>query len=81
MPLNSLKQFGKEFCNHPYVNAGNSRTTHPIKDMNDSGHEFPLLGGISIMQMKKSQKNNPIRVISQTDQGEFYLHSYSLLVD
>uniref|UniRef100_A0A8H7Y6Z2 Uncharacterized protein n=1 Tax=Psilocybe cubensis TaxID=181762 RepID=A0A8H7Y6Z2_PSICU len=61
------------FNNYVHKDPGSSGTTRPIGIMSGNGHEFPLSGGTSGVQVRKSYKSNPVRIISQTDAGESYV--------
>jgi len=60
-------RFGKGFGNSDHIDAGTSGTTKPIPGMVGPGHEHPLSGATNFSQMKKDHKNEPARIISQSN--------------
>jgi len=60
-------RFGKAFRNRDHDAPGNSGTTKPIPGMVGPGHEHPLSGATNHRQMKNDQRNQPARIISQSN--------------
>lgn len=63
----SGSRFGKPFGNSNHIDPGHSGTTKPIPGMVGPGHEHPLSGATNPSQMKKDHKNEPARIISQSN--------------
>jgi len=70
----SGNRFGKPFGNSDHIDAGTSGTIKPIPGMVGPGHEHPLSGATNPSQMKKDHKNEPARIISQTDASGNHQH-------